>query len=107
MPGHVAKAEGPDPDPLPWLAVSDELSIKLKAKPYDAKKSCWVPNKATGGYDEGLIMEKDGEKITVELLETKEVQYVHYDTCCFGKSLIIYNTVNHCGYLYIYLFYNF
>ena len=90
MPGHVAKAEGPDPDPLPWLAVSDELSIKLKAKPYDAKKSCWVPNKATGGYDEGLIMEKDGEKITVELLETKEVQYVHYDTsCCPFIRLII------------------
>ena len=82
MPGHVAKAEGPDPDPLPWLAVSDELSIKLKAKPYDAKKSCWVPNKATGGYDEGLIMEKDGEKITVELLETKEVPYLHYYTSC-------------------------
>ena len=73
MPGHVAKLEGPDPDPLPWLAVSDELSVKLKAKPYDAKKSCWVPNKATGGYDEGLIVEKDGEKVTVEIMETKEV----------------------------------
>ena len=79
MPGHISKSEGPDPDPMPWLAVSDELSIKLKAKPYDAKKSCWVPNKATGGYDEGVIMEKDGEKITVELLETKEVLFLHYD----------------------------
>ena len=98
MPGHVAKVEGPDPDPLPWLAVSDELSIKLKAKPYDAKKSCWVPNKATGGYDEGLIMEKDGEKITVELLETKEVPYLYYYTsCCLFKLCHI----SHCIYLYI------
>ncbi len=24
-------------------------------KPYDAKKSVWVPNKEEGGYDEGLI----------------------------------------------------
>ena len=76
MPGHVAKQEGPDPDPMPWLAVSEELSIKLKAKPYDTKKSCWVPNKATGGYDEGLIVEKDGEKVTVELVESKEVSLI-------------------------------
>ena len=73
MPGHVVKTEGPDPDPTPWLSVSEELFVKLKAKPYDAKKSCWVPNKATGGYDEGLIQEKDGGKVTVEILESKEV----------------------------------
>ena len=76
MPGHVAKQEGPDPDPMPWLAVSEELSIKLKSKPYDAKKSCWVPNKATGGFDEGMIVEKDGEKVTVELVDSKEVRFI-------------------------------
>ena len=97
MPGHVKKTEGPDPCPDQWLIVSEELKVKLKSKPYDAKKSCWVPNKATGGYDEGLIMEKDGEKITVELLETKEVPYLYYDTSC----CLIYITVNHCGYFYI------
>ena len=73
MPGHVVKLEGPDPDPSPWLIVSEELSIKLKAKPYDPKKSCWVPDKASGGYFEGLIQQTDGEKVTVEILETKEV----------------------------------
>ena len=107
MPGHVAKVEGPDPDPLPWLAVSDELSIKLKAKPYDAKKSCWVPNKATGGYDEGLIMEKDGEKITVELLETKEVTYLYHDTSCclLSHSYIIIQLI--IMDIYIYYLHNF
>jgi hypothetical protein len=47
MPGHIKKSEGPDPDPSPWLIVSPELKNKLKAKPYDAKKSCWVPNKGS------------------------------------------------------------
>lgn len=73
MPGHVKKHEGPDPDPDPWLVVTDELKVKLKAKPYDAKKSCWVPEKATGGYLEGLIENTDGDKVTVKILETGDV----------------------------------
>ena len=72
MPGHVAKAAGPDPCPDQWLYVSDELKIKLKSKPYDPKKSCWVPDK-TGGYLEGLIESIDGEKATVKLLESGDV----------------------------------
>ena len=80
MPGHIKKSEGADPDPDPWLVVSPELKVKLKAKPYDAKKSCWVPNKSSGGYDEGLIETTDGEKVTVTLLETKDVSsvYINY-----------------------------
>merc|ERR1711953_1388709 len=69
MPGHIKKSTGPDPDPSPWLIVSDELKVKLKSKPYDPKKSCWVPDKATGGYDEGLIESADGDKISVKLLK--------------------------------------
>jgi len=72
MPGHVKKTDGPDPDPDPWLVVSPELKVKLKAKPYDPKKSCWVPDKASGGYWEGLIQSTDGDKVTVQILETKE-----------------------------------
>jgi len=72
MPGHIKKSEGPDPDPDPWLVVSPELKVKLKAKPYDPKKSCWVPEKATGGYLEGLIESTDGDKVTVTLLTTKD-----------------------------------
>ena len=68
MPGHIKKTEGPDPCPDQWLIVSDELKVKLKSKPYDAKKSCWVPDKATGGFNEGLIESTDGEKVTVKIL---------------------------------------
>ena len=76
MPGHLKKGDGPDPCPDQWLYVSNELKVKLKAKPYDAKKSCWVPDKATHGYFEGLIDSTDGDKVTVTILETKEV--FHY-----------------------------
>eukprot|EP00095_Tigriopus_kingsejongensis_P007368 maker-scaffold3668_size7860-snap-gene-0.2 protein:Tk07368 transcript:maker-scaffold3668_size7860-snap-gene-0.2-mRNA-1 annotation:"myosin heavy chain variant a" len=72
MPGHVKKSDGPDPDPSPWLIVSPELKAKLKSKPYDPKKSCWVPDKASGGYFEGLIDSTDGDKVTVTILETKD-----------------------------------
>jgi myosin heavy chain 6/7 len=72
MPGNIKKSDGPDPDPSPWLIVSPELKEKLKAKPYDAKKSCWVPDKATGGYLEGLIEATDGDKVTVQILANKE-----------------------------------
>ena len=73
MPGHVAKTVGPDPSPDQWLYVSDELKVKLKSKPYDPKKSCWVPEKGTGGYLEGLIESVDGGKVSVKLNESKEV----------------------------------
>merc|ERR1712227_487457 len=63
----MGKTSGPDPDASPWLAVSFELKTKNKAKPYDPKKSCWVPDKASGGYLEGLIESKDGNKVTVKV----------------------------------------
>ena len=73
MPGHVAKTVGPDPCPDQWLYVSDELKVKLKSKPYDPKKSVWVPEKGTGGYLEGLVESIDGEKVSVKLNASKEV----------------------------------
>ena len=73
MPGHIKKSEGEDPDPSQWLLVSEELKKKLLSKPYDPKKSCWVPDKATGGYFEGLIDSTEGNKVTVALLPGKDV----------------------------------
>ena len=75
MPGHVklGKAGEPDPDPLPYLVVSMEMKRDDMLKPYDPKKSCWVPNKVTSGFDEGLIEACSGDKVTVRIAETKEV----------------------------------
>ena len=77
MPGHVKKTDGPDPCPNQWLYVSDELKVKLKSKPYDPKKSCWVPEKATGGYLEGLIENIEGEKATVKILSSGDVSIIY------------------------------
>merc|ERR1712142_1162370 len=80
MPGHVKKLTGPDPDPSPWLAVSPELKAKFKSKPYDPKKSVWVPNKAEGGYLEGLLESKDGAKVSVNV--GGEVKVFKEDQVC-------------------------
>merc|ERR1712102_218455 len=80
MPGHIKKTSGPDPDPSPWLAVSPELKMKNKAKPYDPKKSVWVPNKADGGYLEGLLQSKDGNKVSVNV--NGEVKVFKEDQIC-------------------------
>jgi hypothetical protein len=39
-------------DPSPWLCVSDAIKEKNKNKPYDPKKSVWVPNKVGHVYSE-------------------------------------------------------
>ena len=80
MPGHLKKSEGPDPDPSPWLIVSHALKEKNKAKPYDPKKSVWVPNKADGGYLEGLIESKDGAKVSVNV--KGEIKVFKEDVIC-------------------------
>ena len=67
MPGHIKKTSGPDPDPSPWLEVKHELKMKNKAKPYDPKKSYWVPDKATGGYLEGTLDSIEGGKAKVNV----------------------------------------
>lgn len=100
MPGHVKKGTGPDPDPSPWLKVSDQLRAQLRSKPYDAKKSCWVPDKTNGGFKEGLIETTVGDKITVALLENSESKVFKKDQvhqvnppkfdCCDDMSNLTY-----------------
>merc|ERR1712212_649254 len=68
MPGHV-KAGGskePDPDPTPFLYVSFEMKKEDSLKPYDPKKSVWVPD-GEGGFDEALISEVKGDNIDVKV----------------------------------------
>jgi len=67
MPGHIKKSSGEDPDPCPWLVVSDALKEKNKQKPYDPKKSYWVPDKTTGGFLEGELVSRDGAKVKVNV----------------------------------------
>ena len=66
MPGHVklGKAGEPDPDPLPYLVVSMEMKREDMLKPYDPKKSVWVPTD-DHGFREGLLENDDGTKAVV------------------------------------------
>jgi hypothetical protein len=66
MPGHIklGKAGEPDPDPLPYLVVSMEMKREDMLKPYDPKKSVWVPTD-DHGYREGLLESDDGTKAVV------------------------------------------
>ena len=68
MPGHV-KTGGPkeaDPDPSPFLMVSFEMKKEDSLKPYDPKKSVWVPD-GEGGFDEALIDTQEGDKVNVKV----------------------------------------
>ena len=53
-------------DPSPFLFVSFEMKKEDSLKPYDAKKSVWVPD-GEGGYDEALIQEVKGDMIDVKV----------------------------------------
>jgi len=66
MPGHVVKSSGPDPDPTEFLFISLEQKRIDQTKPYDAKKSCWVPDEKEL-YVQGLIKSMKGDIATVDL----------------------------------------
>ena len=94
MPGHVklGKAGEPDPDPSEYLIVSLEMKREDQAKPYDTKKSYWVPD-GQGGYKEAMLEEDDGTKAKV-IINGYEVSQKH----------IIFVSIHH---FLIQLFYKF
>jgi hypothetical protein len=66
MPGHIklGKPGEPDPDPMPYLVVSMEMKRDDMLKPYDPKKSVWVPD-GNGGFSEALLQSDEGGKAVV------------------------------------------
>eukprot|EP00095_Tigriopus_kingsejongensis_P003450 maker-scaffold13_size735724-snap-gene-0.11 protein:Tk03450 transcript:maker-scaffold13_size735724-snap-gene-0.11-mRNA-1 annotation:"myosin heavy muscle isoform x29" len=74
MPGHVklGKSGEPDPDPMPYLMVAMDVKRQDMLKPYDPKKSYWVPD-GQGGFKEGLLESDDGTKATCMLGHEKKV----------------------------------
>ncbi len=80
MPGHVklGKSGEPDPDPAPYLIISMEMKREDMLKPYDPKKSVWVPTD-DHGFREGLLESDDGTKAVV--MCGHEVNGVNEITC--------------------------
>ena len=66
MPGNVklGSSNEPDPDPTPYLFVSNEQKRHDMTKPYDPKKSVWISDDE-GGFHEGLLHSDDGKKAVV------------------------------------------
>merc|ERR1712037_214439 len=103
MPGHIKKTTGPDPDPSPWLQVTPEMKVNNMKKPYDGKKSCWVPNKAEGGYLEGLTEQEmkvaDWEAVGVKIAvnvngEVKTFKSEEMaDLTFLGDACVLWNSV--------------
>merc|ERR1712168_815370 len=62
MPGHIKLVKGQaDPDPTEFLVPSLEMKRADQSKPYDTKKSVWIPDPKDGGYREGLLESGDLE----------------------------------------------
>ena len=63
MPGHIklTKTGQPDPDPSEFLLPSMEMKRDDQKKPYDSKRSVWIPDPKSGGYREGLLESGDIE----------------------------------------------
>merc|ERR1711981_1352160 len=56
MPGHIKLVKGAvDPDPTEYLLPSMDMKKADQNKPYEPKKSVWVPCPKTGGYREGFL----------------------------------------------------
>merc|ERR1739848_598312 len=74
MPGHVklGKKGEPDPDPSEYLIVSMDMKREDRMKPYDSKKSFWVPD-GQGGFMESILESNDGKvaKVIVKGYEKK------------------------------------
>ena len=59
MAGGAKKNKGKDPDPSEFLWPSMDMKKTNQQKPYDAKKSVWIPCPKTSGYREGILESGD------------------------------------------------
>lgn len=82
---RVVKQEGEDPDPTPYLFVSLEQKRIDQTKPYDSKKSCWVPDEKEG-YLLGEIRATKGDLVTVALPGGEVTTFVMSD-CWLASDL--------------------
>jgi len=73
MPGNekIGVSKGADPDPAPYLYVTFDMKRNDMTKPYDPKKSFWVPDGA-GGFLEGLVESENNGKVTVAIQHEKK-----------------------------------
>ena len=69
---------GPPPDaeerdPNPFLRPTLEMQREDQNRPFDGKKSCWVPDEKEG-FVPAEIKSTKGEQVTVNLVKGNEVR---------------------------------
>lgn len=77
MPGHVklGNTGEPDPDPMPYLVVSQDMRRADMNKPYDPRKSVWAPA-PDGGFVEAMLDSEAGGKTTVYVGHEVRLQFI-------------------------------
>ena len=58
-----------------YLRKPERERLEAQTIPFDAKSACFVADKVEL-YLKGTIKSRDGAKVVVEVLDTKEVQYI-------------------------------
>ncbi len=61
-----------------YLRKPEKERIEAQSKPFDAKTACYVADPKEL-YVKGTIKSKDGGKVTVVVLDTKQVHFQHLD----------------------------
>ena len=94
MAGGGKKLKGKDPDPTDFLWPTMDMKKANQQKPYDPKKSVWIPDPKTHGYREGILESGDiedpaskcvvsvgHEKFTHESAEVGKVNPPKFEMC--------------------------
>lgn len=89
----LQKQEGEDPDPTPYLFVSLEQKRIDQTKPYDAKKSCWVPDDKEG-FVLGEIKGTKGDLVTVGVPGGEVI-------CFFNNLYFLHNFTHYTIHTYL------
>ncbi len=66
MPKVGPPPDAEDQDPNPFLRPSLEMQREDQTRPFDGKKSCWVPDDKEG-FVPGEIKSTKGEQVTVSV----------------------------------------
>ncbi len=61
-----------------YLRKPEKERIEAQSKPFDAKTACYVADPKEL-YVKGTIKSRDGGKVTVTTLDTKQVNFQHLD----------------------------
>ena len=85
MAGGGKKSKGKDPDPSDFLWPTMDMKKTNQQKPYDAKRSVWIPCPKTGGYREGILESGDMDDPASKFVVSVGHEKFSYESALVGK----------------------